>query len=147
VILHSSTGAQHAEVGFWLIKARRGQGRDRAVELMVDWGFGKLGLHRVEMITLPALPHRSVLGSRAAGASAKGSCERNFERGQRLDALSSPYSEGGPSRRRGHERDQREASWLELSPRQNCARRTRSHSYTGTFSDDCRIAPWSATRS
>ena len=92
VILHSFDWRhEHAEVGFWLIQGERGRGlATEAVELMVDWGFGKLGLHRVEMITLPALPHiDSVLGlAERLGFEREGVMrERNFERGRRLDTL------------------------------------------------------------
>ncbi|MBA2522622.1 MAG: GNAT family N-acetyltransferase [Solirubrobacterales bacterium] len=92
VILHSFDWAhEHAEVGFWLLADDRGRGlASEGVALMVDWAFRELGLHRVEMITLPALPHiedvralASRLGFREEGLM-RG---RNFERGWRYDTL------------------------------------------------------------
>lgn len=57
---------------------------------MMDWGFREFDLHRIEMITLPALPHiddvRSLaerLGFREEGLM-RG---RAFERGVRYDTL------------------------------------------------------------
>jgi ribosomal-protein-serine acetyltransferase len=92
VILHSFDWRhQHAEVGFWLLAEDRGRGlATEGVALMVDWAFRELGLHRVEMITLPALPHiddvRALafrLGFREEGVLR----ERNFERGKRYDTM------------------------------------------------------------
>jgi RimJ/RimL family protein N-acetyltransferase len=92
VILHSFDWRhERAEVGFWLLRDRRGQGAaTEGVGLMVDWAFTSLGLHRVEMVTLPALPHiddvRALagrLGFREEGVMR----ERNFERGRRLDTM------------------------------------------------------------
>jgi ribosomal-protein-serine acetyltransferase len=92
VILHSFDWQhEHAEVGFWLSRAHRGRGAaTEAVSLMVDWAFNALDLHRVEMITLPALPSidrvlalAARLGFREEGLMR----ERNFERGRRYDTL------------------------------------------------------------
>jgi RimJ/RimL family protein N-acetyltransferase len=78
---------EHAEIGFWLMKEARGRGiATEAVALAVAWVF-ELGLHRVEMRTLPRLTHVIALGERL-GFQAEGIArERNLERGVRLDTL------------------------------------------------------------
>lgn len=92
VTLHSFDWRhQHTEVGFWLLRDRRGSGAaTEAVGLIVDWAFRDLGLHRVEMITLPTLPNidrvlalAGRLGFREEGVMR----QRNFERGRRLDTM------------------------------------------------------------
>jgi len=92
VVLHSLDARhEHVEVGFWLLAEARGRGvATEAVALIVDWAFTTLGAHRVEMVTLPALPHiepvRALagrLGFREEGVMR----ERNFERGRRQDVL------------------------------------------------------------
>lgn len=92
VILHSFDWRhEHAEVGFWMLSGLRGKGLGTdGVGLMVDWAFSELGLHRVEMVTLPALPHIEAVRSLAArlGFSEEGVMrERNLERGRRLDTM------------------------------------------------------------
>lgn len=92
VVLHSFDWRhQHAEVGFWMARGFRGRGlATEAVGLIVDWAFATLDLHRIEMITMTALPHAADvvalaerLGFRREGVMRA----RNFERGRRLDAL------------------------------------------------------------
>jgi RimJ/RimL family protein N-acetyltransferase len=92
VVLHSFDWRhEHAEVGFWMLSGQRGRGLGaEGVGLMVDWAFSELGLYRVEMITLPDLPHIAAvralaarLGFREEGVMRK----RNFERGRRLDTM------------------------------------------------------------
>ena len=60
VILHSIDWRhERGEVGFWLAPgARRARAATEAASgcSVVNWAFNDLGLHRVEMITLPALP-------------------------------------------------------------------------------------------
>lgn len=92
VILHSFDWRhEHAEVGFWLLADLRRRGlATEGVGLMVDWAFGQLGLHRVEMITLPELPHIAAVRALAArlGFREEGVMrERNLERGRRLDTM------------------------------------------------------------
>ena len=92
VVLHSLDGRhEHVEVGFWLIPDARGMGiATEAVGLAVDWAFSALGAHRVEMITLPALPHIEHVRAlaRRLGFTEEGIMrERNFERGRRHDVL------------------------------------------------------------
>ncbi|MBA2522366.1 MAG: GNAT family N-acetyltransferase [Solirubrobacterales bacterium] len=92
VILHSFDWRhERAEVGFWLLVDLRRRGlATEGVALMVDWAFSELGLHRVEMITLPALPHITAVRALAArlGFREEGVMrERNFERGKRLDTM------------------------------------------------------------
>lgn len=90
VVLHSLDARhEHAEVGFWLLRAARGRGiATEGVDMAVDWAFATLGAHRVEMVTPPALPHADAvvalaerLGFRHEGVMR----ERNFERGTRQD--------------------------------------------------------------
>lgn len=92
VTLHSFEWRhERAEVGFWLLRDHRHKGAaTEGVGLMVDWAFRELDLHRVEMITLPALPNidrvlalAERLGFRQEGVMR----ERNFERGRRLDTM------------------------------------------------------------
>ena len=92
VILHSFDWRhEHAEVGLWLLQEFRGGGRaTEAVRLVVDWAFSKLGLHRVEMITLPAMRDfdRVLALAQRLGFQREGLMrERNFERGKRLDTV------------------------------------------------------------
>jgi RimJ/RimL family protein N-acetyltransferase len=92
VILHSFDWRhEHAEVGFSLLAAERGRGvATEGVGLMVDWGFRELGLHRVEMVTLPALPHIErvrALARRLRFREEGVMRERNLERGNRYDTL------------------------------------------------------------
>jgi RimJ/RimL family protein N-acetyltransferase len=92
VILHSFDWRhERAEVGFWLIPGYRGQGAaTEAVALMVDWAFGDLGLHRVEMIVPPALPNIDRVRSLAQRLGFREEAvmrERNFERGRRHNTI------------------------------------------------------------
>jgi ribosomal-protein-alanine N-acetyltransferase len=92
VILHSIDWRhERAEVGFWLKRGARGQGAAaEAVGLMVAWAFDDLGLHRIEMITLPALPNfpRVLALAKRLGFRQEGVMrERNFERGVRRDTM------------------------------------------------------------
>ena len=46
-----------AEVGYWLAGEARGDGHmTRAVRLITDWGFGHLGLHRIDLVAATANP-------------------------------------------------------------------------------------------
>ena len=92
VILHSIDWRhQRAEIGFWLVPGARGQGAAaEAVGLMVAWAFDDLDLHRVEMVTLPALPNfpRVMALAKRLGFRQEGVMrERNFERGMRRDTM------------------------------------------------------------
>lgn len=92
VILHSFDWRhQHTEVGLWLIPEFRGRGlATEAVSLVVGWAFAELGMHRVEMITLPAMrDYQSVIAlANRLGFEEEGLMrERNFERGRRLDTV------------------------------------------------------------
>jgi RimJ/RimL family protein N-acetyltransferase len=90
VILHSFDWRhEHTEVGLWLVPEFRGGGRaTEAGRLVVDWAFCERGMHRVEMITLPAMRDydRVVALAERLGFRQEGIMrERNFERGKRLD--------------------------------------------------------------
>lgn len=92
VILHSFDWRhQHTEVGFWLLSGERGAGvATEAVGLTVEWAFAELGMHRVEMVTVPSLPHieRVLALAERLGFQREGVMrERNFERGERLDTV------------------------------------------------------------
>jgi RimJ/RimL family protein N-acetyltransferase len=92
VVLHSlDERHEHAEVGFWVLESARGRGvGTEAVGLMVDFAFSALGAHRVEMITLPALPHIEPVRAlaRRLGFTEEGVLrQRNFERGRRHHVL------------------------------------------------------------
>jgi RimJ/RimL family protein N-acetyltransferase len=92
VILHSIDWRhERGEVGFWLAPAARGRGvATEGVGLFVNWAFSDVGLHRVEMITLPALPNfASVLAlAKRLGFRQEGVMrERNLERGRRFDTM------------------------------------------------------------
>ena len=92
VILHSIDWRhERAEIGFWLTPGARGHGAAaEGVGLMVAWGFDDLGLHRIEMVTLPALPSfpRVLALAKRLGFRQEGVMrERNFERGVRRDAM------------------------------------------------------------
>jgi RimJ/RimL family protein N-acetyltransferase len=46
-----------AEVGYWLSGEARGEGHmTRAVELITDWGFVHLGLHRIDLVAATGNP-------------------------------------------------------------------------------------------
>jgi RimJ/RimL family protein N-acetyltransferase len=92
VVLHSFDWRhERVEVGLWLARDARGRGlATAAVASVLNWAFEELGMHRVEMITLPALRHVDhVLGlAERLGFRREGLMrERNFERGRRLDTL------------------------------------------------------------
>jgi RimJ/RimL family protein N-acetyltransferase len=92
VILHSiDWGHERGEVGFWLAPGARGRGvATEGVGLLVNWAFSDLGLHRVEMITLPALPNfaRVLALAKRLGFRQEGVMrERNLERGRRFDTM------------------------------------------------------------
>ncbi len=92
VVLHSLDARhEHAEIGFWLLASRRGGGiATEGVALMVDWAFSTLEAHRIEMVTMPALPaiDRVRALARRLGFREEGVLrQRNLERGQRRDAL------------------------------------------------------------
>jgi [ribosomal protein S5]-alanine N-acetyltransferase len=79
---------RRAEVGFWIVPGARGRGvLSAALTLVLDWGFGELGLERVEMSALPEnaiVPHiADKFGYVLEGTMRK----RNFERGRRVDLL------------------------------------------------------------
>jgi RimJ/RimL family protein N-acetyltransferase len=92
VVLHSIDWRhQRAEVGFWLDKGARGQGAAaEGVGLLVAWAFDDLDLHRIEMVTLPALPNfpRVMALAKRLGFRQEGVMrERNYERGVRRDTM------------------------------------------------------------
>lgn len=92
VIMHSIDWRhERAEVGFWLAPGARGRGAaTEGVGLLVNWAFTDLGLHRIEMITLPALPSfgRVLALAKRLGFRQEGVMrERNFERGRRHDTM------------------------------------------------------------
>jgi len=92
VVLHSIDWRhERAEVGFWLVPGARGQGAAaEGVGLMVAWAFDDLGLHRIEMVTLPALPGfaRVLALAKRLGFRQEGVMrERNYERGVRRDTM------------------------------------------------------------
>jgi RimJ/RimL family protein N-acetyltransferase len=92
VVLHSFDWRhERAEVGFWLTLEARGRGvATEGVRLAVAWAFDELALHRVEMITLPALPNidRVLALAKRLGFREEGVMrERNLERGRRLDTI------------------------------------------------------------
>ena len=46
-----------AEVGYWLARDARGQGHiTRAVRLITNWGFGQLGLQRIDLVAATGNP-------------------------------------------------------------------------------------------
>ncbi len=92
VILHSIDWRhERGEVGFWLAAGERGRGAaSEGVGLIVEWAFTELGLHRIEMITLPALPNfeRVLALAKRLGFRQEGVMrERNLERGRRFDTM------------------------------------------------------------
>jgi RimJ/RimL family protein N-acetyltransferase len=49
-----SRDRRQAALGYWLVPAARGRNlATRAARLLADWGFGQLGLERVELAILP----------------------------------------------------------------------------------------------
>ena len=89
VVMHSPDHHhERIEIGFWLTPAARGRGlARRAVALAVDWAFTGLGMHRVEMTTLPELDRALALADRLGFRREGIMRERNFERGRRLDVV------------------------------------------------------------
>ena len=92
MILHSIDWRhERGELGFWLAPDARGRGAaTEGVGLLVNWAFSDLGLHRVEMITLPALPNfaRVLALAKRLGFRQEGVMrERNLERGRRFDTM------------------------------------------------------------
>jgi RimJ/RimL family protein N-acetyltransferase len=89
VILHSFDWRHmHTEVGFWLVPAGRGRGvATEATALCVDLAFRELGMHRVEMTTLPELDRVLALAERLGFRQEGVMRERNLERGARLDVV------------------------------------------------------------
>jgi RimJ/RimL family protein N-acetyltransferase len=90
VTLHSFDWRhEHVEVGFWLVRGGRGRGAaTEAVALAIEWAFAELGMHRIELITLPALRDFERVAELAArlGFQREGVMrERNLERGRRHD--------------------------------------------------------------
>jgi len=89
VTLHSfGWRHQRTEVGFWLLPAERGAGvGTEAVTLCVDWAFKGLGMHRVEMTTLPTLAPVLAIAKRLGFRQEGVMRERDLERGERLDVV------------------------------------------------------------
>jgi RimJ/RimL family protein N-acetyltransferase len=89
VILHSFDWRHlHTEVGFWLTAAARGAGiASEATALCVEWAFTDLGMHRVEITTLPQFDRVLALAERLGFRREGVMRERNLERGRRLDVL------------------------------------------------------------
>lgn len=96
LVLHSFDWRhERTEVGFWLVAGERGRGVATeavavAVALALEWAFGELGMHRVEMVTLPALPHIDAVLALAdrLGFQHEGLMrERNLERDRHLDTV------------------------------------------------------------
>jgi RimJ/RimL family protein N-acetyltransferase len=89
VTLHSFDWRHmHTEVGFWLTPAGRGRGiATEAVALCVDWAFGELDMHRVEMTTLPQFDRVLALAERLGFRQEGVMRDRNLERGVRLDVV------------------------------------------------------------
>ena len=89
VTLHSFDWRHmHTEVGFWLTPASRGRGiATEAVALCVEWTFRELGMHRVEMTTLPQFDRVLALADRLGFRQEGVMRERNLERGVRLDVV------------------------------------------------------------
>jgi RimJ/RimL family protein N-acetyltransferase len=89
VILHSfGWRHQRTEVGFWLLPAERGAGvGTEATALVVDWAFSSLGMHRVEMTTLPTLDRVLAIAKRLGFRQEGVMRERDLENGERLDVV------------------------------------------------------------
>jgi RimJ/RimL family protein N-acetyltransferase len=89
VVLHSFDWRHlHTEVGFWLAPAERGRGvAAEGTALCVEWAFTGLGMHRVEMTTLPQFDRVLALAERLGFRQEGVMCERNLERGVRLDVV------------------------------------------------------------
>lgn len=89
VTLHSFAWRhQRAEVGFWLAPAGRGAGvGTEAVALCVEWAFTGLGMHRVEMTTLPSLDRVLAIAKRLGFRQEGLMLERDLENGERLDVV------------------------------------------------------------
>jgi RimJ/RimL family protein N-acetyltransferase len=89
VTLHSFDWRHlHTEVGFWLTPAARGRGvATEATGLCVDFAFRELGMHRVEMTTLPQFDRVLALAERLGFRQEGVMRERNLERGVRLDVV------------------------------------------------------------
>jgi RimJ/RimL family protein N-acetyltransferase len=57
---------ERAEVGYWLAAGARGQGHaTRAVRLICAWGFGLLGLERIELFASTGNPTSQRVAERA----------------------------------------------------------------------------------
>jgi RimJ/RimL family protein N-acetyltransferase len=49
-LFHIDLDQRDAEIGYWIVPAARGRGiAVRAVEMVVGWGFGTLGLQRIQL--------------------------------------------------------------------------------------------------
>jgi RimJ/RimL family protein N-acetyltransferase len=61
-LLRIASEHRRAEVGYWLAREARGQGHaSRAVTLISDWGFGGLGLERLDLLAaVENLPSQAV---------------------------------------------------------------------------------------
>jgi RimJ/RimL family protein N-acetyltransferase len=89
IMLHSCDWKhRRAELGFWIAAGARDQGvGSAALDLLLSWAFGDLGLERLEMTALPEnenVPHiAEKFGFTYEGRLRK----RNYERGRRVDLL------------------------------------------------------------
>jgi ribosomal-protein-alanine N-acetyltransferase len=89
VTLHSFDWRHlRTEVGFWLAPAARGRGvAAEATALCIEWAFAVLGMHRIEMTTLPESDRVLALAERLGFRHEGVMRERNLERGRRLDIV------------------------------------------------------------
>ena len=89
VMLHSlEFRHERAELGYWLVPAARGKGiGKRAVELLVEYAFTTLNLHRLEIMTTPDNAAARALAA-SLGFQQEGIMrQRNLERGRRVDVV------------------------------------------------------------
>ena len=89
IMLHSCDWKnQRAEVGFWLAADARGRGiGSAALDLVLDWAFGVLGLDRIEMTALPENEDVPRIAKKFGFAYEGCLRKRNYERGRRVDLL------------------------------------------------------------
>jgi RimJ/RimL family protein N-acetyltransferase len=79
---------KRAEVGAWIREQARDQGAgSAALELLLDWAFGDLGLDRIEMTALPENENVPHIAEKFGFAYEGTMRQRNLERGRRVDLL------------------------------------------------------------
>jgi RimJ/RimL family protein N-acetyltransferase len=88
-LMRFAWGHARAEVGYWLARQARGHGHaTRALRLICTWGFGTLGLERIELIAAVGNPASQRVAERAGFT--REAVLRSYARGKdgRLDMVS-----------------------------------------------------------